>query len=216
MAQFSDLPAELLIQIYESLFVPRRIILKQHSHRPPLSPRSPAALLLVNTAARQIFLSHHTLSFHEHGLKGIYINYSKDTLCLTNGGLRALKKLLRQYPNAMQRVRWLEIPPHAPNHGSDVRDLELGLMSSLRVLTVRWGWEDIGGWKQVNAADTMKRLRDALSAFEGSKLREKPRLAMVFVRVESASAIKFENREIEIVKEGRRVVCFEGAFDGDA
>jgi hypothetical protein len=129
---FPQLPTELRIQIWETTFVPRRIMLRSHSDRPHLDP-SIGALLLVNNEAHQVLVENYTLSFHEHGLTGIYINFSIDTLFL-NSSNKALRLLLKQYPKTMARIQWLDLRPCA----HQLRNTNLSSMTSLQLLTVRW------------------------------------------------------------------------------
>jgi 2EXR family len=104
---FSQLPAELRIQIWESTFVSRRIMLKRHSHRPRLT-NIEGTLLIVNRETRRIFLEHYTLAFDRPGQPGIYINHSLDKLFL-NCNIKSLRLLLKQFPATMRQIQRLEI-----------------------------------------------------------------------------------------------------------
>jgi hypothetical protein len=132
---FPQLPAEIRIQIWENSFVPRRIILKRPSSRPPFGLRSSCALLLVNTEAHRVFVQHYALCFHSLELKGIYINYSLDTLVFAEG-LHSLKKMLLQYPRIMRRIQWLDIAPNSHSWSFSWGDMDPEPMSSLRLVTI--------------------------------------------------------------------------------
>ncbi|CZR60175.1 uncharacterized protein PAC_10071 [Phialocephala subalpina] len=138
---FSELPTEIRIQIWQSSFVPRRVKLRTHAYRPRLDPRSTCGLLLVNNEAHSIFVEHYTKCLNDHGIQGIYINFSLDTLCI-NSGEKGLRKLLEQYPKAMRQVQWLDMRPN--DQGRDVDWTTRGLqdMTSLRLLTFRWSHPD--------------------------------------------------------------------------
>jgi hypothetical protein len=132
---FPQLPAEIRIHVWESSFVPRRIILKRHSSRPPFGLRSSCALLLVNNESHRVFVHHYALCFQFLGLKGIYINYSLDTLVF-GGGVHSLKKMLLQYPRIMRLIQWLDISPNRHSHSFTWGDKDPEPMSSLRLVTI--------------------------------------------------------------------------------
>jgi hypothetical protein len=133
---FPQLPAELRIQIWEATFSPRRIILRRHSHRPVLD-RAAGALLLVNNETHRVFVEHYTLSFHQYGLRGLYINHSLDTLSL-NCNIKALRLLLKQYPSTMRRIQRLETRNCSHLWEASFGDIDFSIMSSLLSFTVRW------------------------------------------------------------------------------
>jgi hypothetical protein len=142
---FPQIPAEIRIQIWESSFVPLRIILMRHSTRPPLRLRSSCALLLVNNESHRVFVQHYALCFHSLGLKGIYINYSLDTLVFA-GGLHSLKKMLLQYPRIMRRIQWLDIAPNHHSWSFSWGDMDPEPMSSLRLVTISLNPDRIDAW----------------------------------------------------------------------
>ena len=106
-----------------------------------------------------------------------------------DGGLRSLIKLIAQYPQAMEKVQWLDVSPHVPNHGSDIGPLELSKMPAIRLITLRWGFGkdykqyhhrylDSGRWLYI--ASTLGRLRQAFI----HPSAERPKLAMIFAPTE--------------------------------
>lgn len=176
---FPQLPAELRIKIWEATFVPRRIILKSHSARPRLDP-STGALLLVNNEAHRVFVENYTLSFHENGLRGIYINFSIDTLFL-NSSMKALRRLLKQYPKTMGRIQWLDLRPS----GHPFEDIKLSTMTSLQLLTVRWriGTEiqyHMSSASPSHIVMTLRNLGSALGRSDQYTSRKLPTLCAIF------------------------------------
>jgi 2EXR family len=177
---FPQLPAEIRIQIWEATFVPRRIMLRSHSDRPLLDPLI-GALLLVNNEAHRVFVENYTLSFHEHGLRGIYINFSIDTLFL-NSSTKALRLLLKQYPKTMTRIQWLDLRPCAHQLGNT----KLSSMTSLQLLTVRWQFgTEFQYHMDMHCAEnlvrpTLTNLRSALGRSDQYTSRKLPTLCAIF------------------------------------
>jgi hypothetical protein len=68
-------------------------------------------------------------------LKGIYINYSLDTLVFAEG-LNSLKKMLRQYPRIMQRIEWLDISPNCHSWNFSWGGMDPEPKSSLKLVTI--------------------------------------------------------------------------------
>jgi hypothetical protein len=87
--------------------------------------------------SRKIFLENYTLSFHEHGLLGIYINHSLDTLSL-NCDIKGRRLLLKQYPNTMGRIQRLETRSCTKYYKATYDDIEFLSVPSLQSFAVRW------------------------------------------------------------------------------
>ncbi|KUJ11571.1 uncharacterized protein LY89DRAFT_227519 [Mollisia scopiformis] len=135
--RFSELPAELRIEIFQLSYIPRRIKLRKHSSRPKLAPRSSCALLLVSHEAHSIFIESYTRCLYEHGLPSQYINFAIDTLCI-NSGDKGLRNLIKQYPKTMEKVQWLDVRPSDRTGRVDWTACKVQDMTSLRLLTLRW------------------------------------------------------------------------------
>jgi hypothetical protein len=197
-ALFPQLPAEIRIQVWESSFVPRRIILKRHSSRPPLGLRSSCALLLVNNEAYRVFIQNYALCFRYLGLKGIYINYLLDALVFGQG-LHGLKKMLQQYPRVMQRIQWLDIPPNGHSRTFDWGGWGLEPMSSLKLVTVRLNSDprDYDTWTRSHMANiddiqpTIQHLSNAIQFTRGLVL---PKIAVLFTHHPPREDIRICNK----------------------
>lgn len=130
------LPSEIRVQIWESSFVPRRILLQYLTSRPAQSLRSSATLLLVSREASHVYKQHYYTIMKSQKCKALQINYSIDTLFLFVG---LLKTMLLQHPQIMARIQYLDIAPSEPCEWQDWRRLDTESMPSIRLLTIRWG-----------------------------------------------------------------------------
>lgn len=93
-------------------------------------------------------------------------------------------KLLKQYPKATERVRWLDFSPQPPNWGSNFGLPALKKMSSLRLITVKWGFgmdnQAITNDRIAATQHTLVRLRLGLGKPDPSSLKERVKLAVIF------------------------------------
>jgi hypothetical protein len=104
---------------------PRNVIISlgrfQHKsaiNPPALSLTSGFAHLLVNHEASEIFSKHYPKIFvgYQHPKPSAlrdgrwYFNYERDSLCM-EPGLRGMRYFLRQFPENIRRVRYLDIGP---------------------------------------------------------------------------------------------------------
>jgi hypothetical protein len=132
---FTSLPVELRLKVWKFAQFPRRIILRRPSNQPALDFHSSGALLMTTKESRQIFLENYVLCFQSAIRRGLYINYSIDTISLRQG-LKSLK-WLKRCPEVMKSIRWLEIRPDGFGKSFDLGSTLIS-MTSLDLRIVRW------------------------------------------------------------------------------
>jgi hypothetical protein len=153
---FLNLPTEIRIKIWILAHPgPRSVLvsLGNHSRRshfsPPSRPERCLAHLFVNHEAKAIFLEHYERIFtyaesdRPRGRGGgSYLNFVKDSLCVTSG-LKGVRYLLQRFPQDMLKIQYLDI--NVDKHAMHARrlsnwatcPLKISDLPELKLVTLR-------------------------------------------------------------------------------
>lgn len=181
--KFPELPPEIRVLIWKHSFQPRRIILMRAGDRPPMSLASSAALLFVSLEAKYVFDTHYIKCFHELGQKGIRFNFDIDTLCF-NTSLKGLRKMIRQYPMSMSRVKFIDVKSlHRAHLEEKILSINLTPLQSLKKLTIRW---NLGEYRKrynylrpIGVISTFEHLRGELQQAAEANIWEKNKIPTI-------------------------------------
>lgn len=110
----------------------------QHDRPAMLPITSSAALLLVDHEASRALKKEVPVCFQDQERKGLRFNFASDAICYSLGK-PDLRDNMRDFPQVMNRIQYLDIVPSQLIIVLTFDNVDFRLLTSLRLLTVRWG-----------------------------------------------------------------------------